>query len=436
MLRLSLGRKILLAGSATAVLAIASPSFGQIGGIGGGAGVGGSGGVGPSVGPVGGGTPAAPAVPNVNPGNIGAGGTGNVGGSGSGSIGNQGASGAGSVGGQGRGTVGNAVQGSGNAAGQAQGNVGKATGNAAGNVGGQGQGALGNQTGNIGGNVTGQGQGSIGNRAGNAAGNVTGQGQGSLGNRTGNAAGNLGGQVQGTVQGAQGGAFDVSRRGALGVSVNPSNGTLSVSNIHNGSVAQRAGLQTGDQIVSINGQAVRTHQDLSAALSSAADLNNATSIAIRRNGQLQNLQVDLSGAAGGAVRGALDTAAGASASAGRPILGIGVEPDAQGLRITRVNPGSVAEQLQLQPNDRVVSVNGRNVMSSAELATELNGVLEGNGQAAIVVNRAGQTRTVNHTFERAGEGAERAADRAGDRAPNAVDRGANRLDTNVNPNRQ
>jgi S1-C subfamily serine protease len=208
----------------------------------------------------------------------------------------------------------------------------------------------------------------------------------------------------------------------LGVSVNPSNNTLSVSNIHSGSVAQRAGLQVGDQIVSINGRAVRTHQELSSALSSAADLNNATTLAIRRNGQLQNLTVDLSGSAQGAVRGALDASGSAAGAAGRPILGVAVDQDAQGIRIRQVNPGSVAERLQLQPNDRIVSVNGRRVMSSPELATELNGVLDGDGQAAIVINRNGQTRTVNHTFDRTADAAGRAGNRAGNAADNVGDR--------------
>jgi S1-C subfamily serine protease len=441
MLRLSLGRKILLASSASAVLAFAAPTFGQIGGIGGGGGIGGSG-VGPSVGPSGGASPSAPAVPNINPG---ASGSGGIGGSGSGSIGNQGASGAGSLNGQGRGNVGNALQGSGNAAGQVQGNLGNRAGNAAGNVNGQGQGALGNQSGNAAGAIGGQGQGSLGNRAGNAAGNLGGQGQGSLNNRAGDAAGAVTGQAQGSVQGTlrnsidgrvgqpnlgQSRAFDVTRRGALGVAVNPGNNSLSVSRIHEGSVAQRAGLQMGDQIVSVNGQAVRSHADLAAALRSAADANNATTIAFNRNGQLQNVQVDLSGTVGGAVRGMADVAG--NAGVGRPILGIGVEPDAQGLRIVRVNPGSVAQQLQLQPNDRVVSVNGQRVTSSAELSTQMNAVLSGDGQAAIVINRNGQNRTVNHTFDRAAS----AAGEAREQTENALERGANRLDSNVNPNRQ
>ena len=67
-------------------------------------------------------------------------------------------------------------------------------------------------------------------------------------------------------------------------------------------IAEKIGLQAGDQLVSIDGRRVSTHADLVSALNAAADAGQSTQIVFQRGGQTYQLAADLSG------QGALDAA--------------------------------------------------------------------------------------------------------------------------------
>ena len=90
-------------------------------------------------------------------------------------------------------------------------------------------------------------------------------------------------------------SFDVARRGALGVTVDARNTSLTVTNVYQGSVAENLGLRAGDQLVSIDGRKVSTHADLISALNAAADAGQSTQIVFQRGGQTYQLAADLSG---------------------------------------------------------------------------------------------------------------------------------------------
>jgi membrane-associated protease RseP (regulator of RpoE activity) len=83
-----------------------------------------------------------------------------------------------------------------------------------------------------------------------------------------------------------------ANRPALGVTLSGSGqGDLSINSVQPGSPAAQAGLQAGDQIVSINGEEVSSSQAFIDAVRNA-DVNGSGEIVILRDGQRQTLNVN------------------------------------------------------------------------------------------------------------------------------------------------
>jgi membrane-associated protease RseP (regulator of RpoE activity) len=87
-------------------------------------------------------------------------------------------------------------------------------------------------------------------------------------------------------------SFNVTRPGALGVTLSRVGNPLEVTSIYAGSVAERAGLEVGDRIRSINGQDVTSTTQLRAALSAVANATGNVTVVVERAGRVVNLDAD------------------------------------------------------------------------------------------------------------------------------------------------
>ena len=161
---------------------------------------------------------------------------------------------------------------------------------------------------------------------------------------------------------------------------------IAVQNIDAGGIAELAGMQPGDRIFSINGTLVDSGESLTSALQNAGNLGGLTSIGIRRNGQVQTMQVNLAGNAAGA--GALSFG------------GLSFVNDQGGLRISQLDPGSWAQTAGMQLGDQISSLNGQAVSSSSQLIDRMRAAANLNGGAAqLTITRNGRQipLTVNIT---------------------------------------
>jgi regulator of sigma E protease len=102
------------------------------------------------------------------------------------------------------------------------------------------------------------------------------------------------------------------------------------------SPAQKAGIQAGDQIVSINGKDTKTWEDLLTA--TMAEPEKKIDVGLVRGGTKMSIPVKLGTDENGASL-------------------FGVQPDAPTL-VGKVSPGSAAEAAGIKEGDRIVSING------------------------------------------------------------------------------
>lgn len=111
--------------------------------------------------------------------------------------------------------------------------------------------------------------------------------------------------------------------------------------------ADAAGLRTGDELIAVNGRALRSFADIQEAIALSADRELV--IELERDGQRQSL----------VARPALDRESGA----GRLGIYPWIDP-----RVASVKPGSAAALAGLQGGDRIVAADGRPVRHGVELA--------------------------------------------------------------------
>ena len=195
------------------------------------------------------------------------------------------------------------------------------------------------------------------------------------------------------------------RRGMLGVTIQPLTPDLArslgldttrgalVSSVSNGSAAERAGVRRGDVILSINGDVVRTSNDLRNRVASTKPGTRVT-LTVLRDGKEQTLAATLE-----------ELPSDSQASAGAPAgegeggaLGLRVEPvpadraralnleAGQGLMVAAVTPGSPAADAGLRRGDVIEEVNGRRIGSAAELRDAVNASKD--RPALVLVRRA------------------------------------------------
>jgi membrane-associated protease RseP (regulator of RpoE activity) len=217
----------------------------------------------------------------------------------------------------------------------------------------------------------------------------------------------LGGQFGGSGRG--GGGFQLFEQSTdstpnLGVTVEDREGHLMVGDVLSGSAAERAGIEHGDEILSVGGESVGTIQELREAVERAM-AGGGFEVDVRRDGRRVTLDVDAPSVVAGGARSQLrdlaerfsdgfqrqltpgsggrtpervpgrSEAQPAQPSAAQ--LGVLATDTAGGVRVTEVQPGSGGARAGLQPGDLIVAVEGVSTPSVAALRERLSGFAAG-----------------------------------------------------------
>ena len=166
-----------------------------------------------------------------------------------------------------------------------------------------------------------------------------------------------------------------------------------VSQVMPDSAAQKAGVQTGDVIVEVNGTPIRESNQLRMAISM---MNPAQAVKLKvfRNGQ----NVDLTAHLGEMQEKKTERASNDGAPSDKALAGVSVEsldaqtarqlglpPSTKGVVVTDVDPGSQAAASGLKEGDVIQEVNRQPVTN----AQDFKHALKADGESLLLVNRGG-----------------------------------------------
>lgn len=177
----------------------------------------------------------------------------------------------------------------------------------------------------------------------------------------------------------------------VGLFVGDADGNLTISALPVDSLAADAGLRQGDQIISINGQAFATQQEINTYL---ADFPGDTlAIEVDRGGQRQTIDLDVS-----QVNWTEPMDAPALASdANRPALGITLTEDRGDLFIRDIAPNSPAVAAGLLPGDHLLSLNGQRFSTTGDFIAAVAEMQAGE-QIELVIGRDREAYVVTPTL--------------------------------------
>ncbi len=180
--------------------------------------------------------------------------------------------------------------------------------------------------------------------------------------------------------------FGEIRRGSLGVRGNDVNSELTEAlnlNVSRGafinevvpdSAAAKAGLKAGDVIISMNGNRVHSFNELRARIATLGAGRKAE-LGLLREGKERRISVTLQELASGQV----------AANQLHPMLqGATLNNGTNGVEISEITSGSIAEQIGLRQGDIITGVNRQRVANLAELRRYLEGR---QGVAALYIRR-------------------------------------------------
>lgn len=193
--------------------------------------------------------------------------------------------------------------------------------------------------------------------------------------------------------------FGEVRRGVLGVRGNnlthdvaqalniPVNLGAFVSQVVPGSSADKAGIKSGDVIISVNGQMIRSFSELGAMVGSIGS-GKLIELGVIRNGKEQSIDVTL---------GSQDTSV--TAASIHPALEgaeLSVAQSTTGIEVTELQEGSPAARIGLEEGDIIQGVNRQVVGSLADLREAIAdkagvialNILRGNSSLYIVLRNA------------------------------------------------
>jgi Do/DeqQ family serine protease len=167
------------------------------------------------------------------------------------------------------------------------------------------------------------------------------------------------GQVKRGVLGVN--IYDVTPDVAKEIGLADASGAL-VAGVTQGSAAERAGVKTGDIIVSINGVAMKNARELRNAIGMLR-IGDQVEIGLLRDGKAQKVTALV------ADRSETETANAADISRGLEGADLGDAPDGGGVLVRSVQDGSPAAQAGLRTNDLIVGV-GRTPVSNTKSLRE------------------------------------------------------------------
>lgn len=169
--------------------------------------------------------------------------------------------------------------------------------------------------------------------------------------------------------------FGTVKRGLLGVQIQAvtsdiaqslglgaTHGAL-VTQVVEGSAAEKAGIKAGDVVTSVNGQTVKSNTELRNAIG-LMRVGDKVDIGLLRDGSSHRVTATIA-----ETPPVADTTAADAAPIHRGLEGVSLAdaPEAGGALVRRVEPGSAAQQAGLRDNDVIVAVNRSRVASVAQL---------------------------------------------------------------------
>ena len=180
----------------------------------------------------------------------------------------------------------------------------------------------------------------------------------------------------------------------------PSSAGALVASVQPDSPAQRAGLQPGDVIQSVNGTPVKDPRELAVDVADVKPGSSAT-LGVLRDGETRTVQVTLAAlpSDGQQADAASDGDAGRGMGMGLALAPISPElrdqlnlsPRVHGAVVAEVQPGSPADQAGLQSGDVVVGVANKAVGSPEEAVSAIRAARAGGKATALRVMRDGTT---------------------------------------------
>jgi len=196
-------------------------------------------------------------------------------------------------------------------------------------------------------------------------------------------------------------AGDTDQGRSLLKSYNVSDGAF-VQDVRPGGPADKAGIKPEDVIVSINGKPVRTSGDLVNTIT-ATPVGDTVNVTAVRDGKRENFKVVVGDLAqifpdefGNGSKETPEKAEGASARFGMTIQNLtaaqrqnlGIK-ESGGVQIASVEPDSFAEDIQLQPNDIILSINRQPVNSYDDVRRIQNTLKPGDAVAFRILRQTG-----------------------------------------------
>ena len=171
-----------------------------------------------------------------------------------------------------------------------------------------------------------------------------------------------------------------------------------VGDVSPGSPAAKAGIERGDVILELNGQAVNGPDDLSVHVSEMAP-NSVAHLKVFRNGQTQNVDVTLGelteqAEAAAAGQGASAAVSGIEVQNITPDIAkqLGVSPSTTGVVVSSVDPASAPAAAGLKTGDIIQEINRKPVHNVSEYRQAI--ATGGNQPVLLLVQRAGVTHFV------------------------------------------
>jgi S1-C subfamily serine protease len=187
----------------------------------------------------------------------------------------------------------------------------------------------------------------------------------------------------------------VTGRPRLGVTFDEARDSgLYISDVDSGSVAYRAGIRSGDQIVTINGRRFESYHDAVPYIRDYDDDN--MDIVVLRDGRHINLAADLAARADVRVGGRTVF------RGDRPTLGVWFDTNAGNLTISRVTDGSPAYRAGIRRGDRILALDGRRVSEYRDVTRYLAD-LQPDEDVDILVLRNGRELHLDATLTAAAE---------------------------------